>query len=111
MASMKFRLEVLGVQESPMVQIATVAENMPESLKLCYGESDGAFYAFFRIDGVTDDSAAFTSRLVRETGVALTPGVAFGEAGEGNVRLCFAAREQTITDALARLTRALHGWS
>jgi aspartate/methionine/tyrosine aminotransferase len=78
---------------------------------LSLAEPDGAFYAFFRIDGVTDDSAAFTSRLVRETGVALTPGVAFGEAGEGNVRLCFAAREQTITDALARLTRALHGWS
>jgi len=78
---------------------------------LSLAEPDGAFYAFFRIDGVTDDSAAFTSRLVRETGVALTPGVAFGEAGEGKVRLCFAAREQTITDALARLTRALHGWS
>jgi aspartate aminotransferase len=68
-------------------------------------EPDGAFYAFFRIDGVTDDSTAFTSRLVSETGVALTPGVAFGDAGEGYVRLCFAAREATVTDALARFSR------
>ena len=37
---MRFRPEVLGVVESPLVQIATVAEGMPGSLKLCYGESD-----------------------------------------------------------------------
>jgi aspartate aminotransferase len=64
-------------------------------------EPDGGFYAFFRIDGITD-STAFTTRLLRETGVALTPGVAFGESGEGWIRLCFAARERTVADALAR---------
>ena len=37
---MRFRREVLDVVESPMVQIATMAEAMPGSLKLCYGESD-----------------------------------------------------------------------
>src|SRR5262249_28037418 len=36
----RLRHEVLGVAESPLVQIATVAEGMPGSLKLCYGESD-----------------------------------------------------------------------
>jgi len=70
---------------------------------LSLAEPDGAFYAFFRIDGITDDSTAFTSRLVRNTGVALTPGVAFGDAGEGYVRLCFAAQEATVTEALARV--------
>ena len=30
----------MNVAESPMVQIATIAESMPGSLKLCYGESD-----------------------------------------------------------------------
>lgn len=34
------REEILKVAESPMVQIATIAESMPGSLKLCYGESD-----------------------------------------------------------------------
>jgi aspartate aminotransferase len=37
---MPFRPEVLGVAESPLVQIATAAEGMPGSIKLCYGESD-----------------------------------------------------------------------
>ncbi|MFM8534364.1 MAG: pyridoxal phosphate-dependent aminotransferase, partial [Acidimicrobiia bacterium] len=37
---MNLREELTGVAESPMVQIATIAESMPGSLKLCYGESD-----------------------------------------------------------------------
>lgn len=40
---------------------------------------------------------------LQKTGLALAPGVAFGAAGEGRVRLCFAASEATLTDALARL--------
>jgi aspartate/methionine/tyrosine aminotransferase len=65
-------------------------------------EPQGAFYAFPRIDGLTD-STAFTADLLRRTGVALAPGVAFGADGEGHVRLCFAATEQTLATALARL--------
>jgi aspartate/methionine/tyrosine aminotransferase len=67
-------------------------------------EPEGAFYAFFQVDGVSD-TTAFTSRLVNETGLALTPGAAFGAGGEGYVRMCFAARENTVADALARLQR------
>jgi aspartate aminotransferase len=40
--------------------------------------------------------------LLRETGLALTPGAAFGQGGDGYVRLCFAASEATVSDALAR---------
>ena len=42
----KFRSELTSVAESPMVQIATIAESMPGSLKLCYGESDMPTPAF-----------------------------------------------------------------
>jgi aspartate aminotransferase len=64
-------------------------------------EPQGAFYAFPRIAGV-DDSTAFTSELLRRSGVALAPGVAFGTDGEGYVRLCFAATEQMLAEALTR---------
>ena len=43
---MKLRSELTGVAESPMVQIATIAERTPGSLKLCYGESDMPTPAF-----------------------------------------------------------------
>ena len=62
----------------------------------------GAFYAFPKIDAASD-STAFTAALVRETGVAVAPGVAFGRDGEGYIRVCFASTEATLTDALSRL--------
>ena len=65
-------------------------------------EPAGAFYAFARIDGL-GDSAEFTTKLVRQIGLAIAPGSAFGDAGEGHVRICFAATEQTLDRALARL--------
>ena len=64
-------------------------------------EPQGAFYAFPRIEGMTD-STAFTARLIRETGLALAPGAGFGEAGEGHVRLCFAVTRETLAQALTR---------
>jgi aspartate/methionine/tyrosine aminotransferase len=71
---------------------------------------EGAFYAFPCVAGL-DDSTAFTADLLRKTGVALAPGVAFGPAGEGYVRLCFAATEQTLADALARFREFMMNWT
>lgn len=67
-------------------------------------EPQGAFFAFPRFGGMRD-STAFTERLVRETGVALAPGVGFGCDGEGYLRICFAASEETVGAALERLRR------
>ena len=61
-----------------------------------------AFYAFFRVDGMTD-SLAFAKELLAATGVGLAPGAAFGEGGEGHLRLCFAATLATLERALDRL--------
>jgi aspartate/methionine/tyrosine aminotransferase len=65
-------------------------------------DPQGAFYAFPKFSFVTD-SAAFTAALVRETGVALAPGVGFGRDGEGYIRVCFASTEATVGEALTRL--------
>jgi aspartate/methionine/tyrosine aminotransferase len=67
---------------------------------------DGAMYVFLKIDGVTD-SLAFCKQLVREAGLGLAPGSAFGPEGEGFVRWCFAASEEKLADGVARLKRAL----
>jgi len=67
-------------------------------------EPQGGFYAFPRIEGMTD-STAFTTRLLRETGLALAPGVGFGADGEGYVRICFAASEATMAAAIEKLSR------
>jgi len=66
----------------------------------------GTMYAFFKIDGVKD-SLAFCKKLVRDTGLGLAPGSAFGPEGEGFVRWCFAASEEKLADGVQRLRRAL----
>jgi aspartate/methionine/tyrosine aminotransferase len=66
----------------------------------------GGFFAFFTVDGVTD-SASFALDLLRETGVALAPGSAFGPGGEQFLRLCFAAAERTMSASLERLRGGL----
>ncbi len=67
---------------------------------------DGTMYAFFHIEGV-EDSLAFCKRLVREHGLGLAPGAAFGPEGEGYVRWCFAASDERLGEGIRRLARAL----
>jgi aspartate/methionine/tyrosine aminotransferase len=66
----------------------------------------GTMYAFLKLDGVAD-SLAFCKKLVRDTGLGLAPGSAFGPEGEGFVRWCFAAGEDKLADGVARLQRFL----
>lgn len=63
---------------------------------------EASFYAFARIDGVTD-SLAFAIRLVRDHKVAVAPGIAFGASGEGHIRLCFAQSPDKLARAMNRL--------
>ena len=66
----------------------------------------GAMYAFFRIDGV-GDSLEFCKRLVRDAGLGLAPGSAFGPEGEGFVRWCYAASRERLADGVGRLEKFL----
>jgi len=63
---------------------------------------EGAFYAFFRVDGMMD-SLAFAKEALRRTKVGLAPGSAFGPMGEGFLRLCFARDPRQVGEAIERL--------
>ncbi len=71
-----------------------------------YVEPEGAFYAFVGVEGLTD-SLTLAKRLVTEQGVAVAPGIAFGEAGEGYLRICFAQSAELIERAMGRLRDGL----
>ena len=66
----------------------------------------GTMYVFFKVDGMKD-SLAFCKKLVREQGLGLAPGSAFGPEGEGFVRWCFAASEERLAEGVARLKKAV----
>jgi len=67
---------------------------------------DGAFYLFPKIEGLTD-SFTFCRKLLEETHVGLAPGVAFGAGGEGSIRICYAAEQGILAQAMERLARFL----
>jgi aspartate/methionine/tyrosine aminotransferase len=62
----------------------------------------GAFYAFLAVDGL-HDSLDLAKKLVTRHGVAVAPGVAFGSAGEGWLRVCFAQSAGLMERAMQRL--------
>ena len=64
----------------------------------------GAFYLFFRIDGVSDSRAAAFD-IVDKANVGLAPGAAFGAGGQEYFRLCFHRRLDQIEEAAERLGR------
>ena len=66
----------------------------------------GAFYAFIAIDGV-NDSLDLAKKLVTRHGIAVAPGVAFGAAGEGCLRVCFAQSPALMERAMQRLRDGL----
>ncbi|WP_339145520.1 MULTISPECIES: aminotransferase A [unclassified Sutcliffiella] len=64
---------------------------------------DGAFYLFPSIRKYNMKSFDFAMKLVEEAGVAVVPGSAFSELGEGYVRLSYAYDMSTLEKAMDRL--------
>ena len=68
-------------------------------------EPKGAFYAFPSIKRTGMTSEEFAEGLLTEEKVAVVPGSAFGQHGEGYVRCCYATSLADIEEALARMKR------
>jgi aspartate aminotransferase len=74
--------------------------------RITIARPEGAFYAFFAVDGVKD-TMAFCKSLAKDYKVGLAPGEAFGPGGEGNVRLCFASGAERLSKGLDRIEAAI----
>ncbi|WP_199440424.1 pyridoxal phosphate-dependent aminotransferase [Umezawaea beigongshangensis] len=72
--------------------------------------ADGAFYAYADVSHLTTDSTTFCRDLLRDTGVAIVPGVDFDPVdGDRFVRLSFAGSTEDVREALRRLRAWLPG--
>jgi aminotransferase len=74
-------------------------------------EPRGAFYTFPNISASGMDDETFAEALLKEEGVAVVPGNAFGPGGDGFVRACYATEYSKIEEALHRMERFMsrHG--
>lgn len=68
-------------------------------------EPEGAFYVFPDIRSTGMTSAEFCETLLKTEKVAVIPGTAFGQSGEGFIRCSYAYSVQSINEALTRIER------
>ena len=67
----------------------------------------GAFYAFPSVAATGLSCEEFAKRLLAAERVAVVPGTAFGESGEGFVRCCYATSREELDEALERIGKFL----
>jgi len=81
-----------------------IVEGLNDIGLACF-EPKGAFYAFPSIESTGLSSDDFVEGLLTEEKVAVVPGSAFGECGEGYIRCCYAVALPDIEEALERMRR------
>ena len=72
-------------------------------------EAEGAFYVFPHIGKFGLPSDIFCQRLLDEKGVAIVPGNAFGDCGEGFARISYAYSVEHIEKALVKMGEFVQG--
>jgi aminotransferase len=78
---------------------------MLEEMGIPCFEPMGAFYVFPCIKEFGLSSEEFANRLLSEEKVAIVPGTAFGDSGEGFLRISYAYSIDNLRKALTRLSR------
>jgi aspartate/methionine/tyrosine aminotransferase len=68
---------------------------------------DGSFYVFPDIRGTGMNAQEFTDYLMERYGVGVVAGTAFGDRGEGHIRLTYAAPDDVLEEGLDRIRRAV----
>lgn len=71
-------------------------------------EPYGAFYVFPCIKEFGMSSEEFAERFLAEEKVAVVPGTAFGDSGEGFLRISYAYSLENLKEAIGRLERFVH---
>lgn len=72
-------------------------------------EPKGAFYIFVDASHLGEDSHRLAFDILQRAGVALTPGIDFGERGEGHLRISYANSLENIREGLDRLELYIKG--
>jgi aspartate/methionine/tyrosine aminotransferase len=86
------------------VNRALLLEELPKAGLSRFAPADGAFYLYADVAHLTNDSPEFCRRMLREIGVACTPGIDFDPArGHASLRISFAGSTETMAEAARRL--------
>jgi aspartate/methionine/tyrosine aminotransferase len=106
-------MEMEAVKRGYEASRALLVERLPRAGLASFPPMDGAFYLYADVSALCDDSFAFASRMLQETGVAVTPGADFDRVnGRRFIRLCYAGAGADIAEAVERIGNWLkRGWA
>ena len=104
---------ILGTSRQPFKTIRVIDENSVDKvaamkshykkMKLDCFEPFGAFYVFPCIKEFGMTSEEFATRMLQEEKVVVVPGTAFGDCGEGFLRISYAYSLDSLKEALDRM--------
>ena len=80
-----------------------VVDRVAEIPTISCARPEGAFYAFLDVSELEGSATDVAKRLLREEGVVAAPGDGFGTAGQGYLRLSFAASEERLDEGFDRI--------
>lgn len=106
-----FSPDSLAIFEQRRLELAERREYMLNALPalgfIIPAQPQGAFYVYADASHFTQDSLAWCQQVLKETGVAITPGVDFGDPTNTHVRFAFTTGIERLQEAIERLQRFL----
>jgi aspartate/methionine/tyrosine aminotransferase len=102
--------ELEAIKASYARNRAILLEELPRAGLSSILPADGAFYLYADISRFTGDSEAFAKTMLKDIGVAVTPGIDFDpDRGRNYIRFCYAGAEAQMREAARRITGWLKG--
>ena len=99
--------ELEAIKASYARNRAILLEELPRAGLSSILPADGAFYLYADISRFTGDSEAFAKTMLKDIGVAVTPGIDFDpDRGRNYIRFCYAGAEAQMREA----ARCITGW-
>ncbi len=96
------RADIERMKEEYNIRRKFLVDALNEMGMTCFNPY-GAFYVFPSIQKFNMTSEEFCQTLLKEQRLAVVPGTAFGDSGEGYVRISYAYSKESIAKALKRL--------
>jgi len=99
-----------GIEELEAIKLgyarnrAMLLEELPRAGLSSILPADGAFYLYADVSRFTADSEAFAKTMLKDIGVAVTPGIDFDpDRGQSYIRFCYAGAEARMREAARRI--------
>lgn len=86
----------------------TLSKYFAETEGVSLSPPSAGFFAFLNISDLGVDSNTFCSQLIQKTGVATTPGIAFGENWDDHIRISFATEDELLNKGIGLITKFIN---